>query len=1253
SAVSQAVANVRPGSSPAVYAKAIAGPTVQILVSSGSVNSNNVKQVASTLSENLVREMANTARRYRVNVPDASVQADVSMVTSMTSTMVISTQTSVQMGGDSGFPGGDAGFPGGDAGYPGGDAGFPAGGDYPEGGAPSDLGGPSGSGSLGGQLTSTLASALTKTNTLKAISASKPSANIAVAISTSGLKKALLALRISGGPSSQITSAVSQAVANVRPGSSPAVYAKAIAGPTVQILVSSGSVNSNNVKQVASTLSENLVREMANTARRYRVNVPDASVQADVSMVTSMTSTMVISTQTSVQMGGDSGFPGGDAGFPGGDAGYPGGDAGFPAGGDYPEGGAPSDLGGPSGSGSLGGQLTSTLASALTKTNTLKAISASKPSANIAVAISTSGLKKALLALRISGGPSSQITSAVSQAVANVRPGSSPAVYAKAIAGPTVQILVSSGSVNSNNVKQVASTLSENLVREMANTARRYRVNVPDASVQADVSMVTSMTSTMVISTQTSVQMGGDSGFPGGDAGFPGGDAGYPGGDAGFPAGGDYPEGGAPSDLGGPSGSGSLGGQLTSTLASALTKTNTLKAISASKPSANIAVAISTSGLKKALLALRISGGPSSQITSAVSQAVANVRPGSSPAVYAKAIAGPTVQILVSSGSVNSNNVKQVASTLSENLVREMANTARRYRVNVPDASVQADVSMVTSMTSTMVISTQTSVQMGGDSGFPGGDAGFPGGDAGYPGGDAGFPAGGDYPEGGAPSDLGGPSGSGSLGGQLTSTLASALTKTNTLKAISASKPSANIAVAISTSGLKKALLALRISGGPSSQITSAVSQAVANVRPGSSPAVYAKAIAGPTVQILVSSGSVNSNNVKQVASTLSENLVREMANTARRYRVNVPDASVQADVSMVTSMTSTMVISTQTSVQMGGDSGFPGGDAGFPGGDAGYPGGDAGFPAGGDYPEGGAPSDLGGPSGSGSLGGQLTSTLASALTKTNTLKAISASKPSANIAVAISTSGLKKALLALRISGGPSSQITSAVSQAVANVRPGSSPAVYAKAIAGPTVQILVSSGSVNSNNLKQVASTLSENLVREMANTARRYRVNVPDSAMQADVNIVSSMTSTLTSFSQTLDVSDSSSSFGLGLPAADGGSPGSGMPSFGLVLNSPNGLRSPQAKARINNLASALSTAVGPKGVDVNAFTSGLRASLSNLGASGMSPNEAKVEVLLEALTAALQLLSSSTLGVVDTSSIGLTSNSVSKAVSVILA
>uniref|UniRef100_M1E1E5 PROTEIN (entity) n=1 Tax=Trichonephila antipodiana TaxID=2730554 RepID=M1E1E5_9ARAC len=43
--------------------------------------------------------MANTARRYRVNVPEASVQADVSLVTSMTSTFVISSQTSVQMGG--------------------------------------------------------------------------------------------------------------------------------------------------------------------------------------------------------------------------------------------------------------------------------------------------------------------------------------------------------------------------------------------------------------------------------------------------------------------------------------------------------------------------------------------------------------------------------------------------------------------------------------------------------------------------------------------------------------------------------------------------------------------------------------------------------------------------------------------------------------------------------------------------------------------------------------------------------------------------------------------------------------------------------------------------------------------------------------------------------------------------------------------------------------------------------------------------
>ncbi|GFU45460.1 aciniform spidroin 1A variant 1, partial [Nephila pilipes] len=814
------------------------------------------------------------------------------------------------------------------------------------------------------------------------------------------------------------------------------------------------------------------------------------------------------------------------------------------------------------------------------------------------------------------------------------------------------------GAVNSNNAKQVASTLSSNLVREMANSARQYGINVPDAVVQADVNIVTTMTSTMVISSQTSVQMGGagfpggDGGFPGGDGGFPGGDGGFPGGDGGFP-GADYPAGGAPSD----GDAGMISSQMESPLVSAMVKTSTLKAIVGSRPSPQKMSAITKSALQKVCVSLRVNSGALSKLVNDASQSVSVVRPGSPIDVYAKAIISPSVKVLVTSGAVNSNNAKQVASTLSSNLVREMANSARQYGINVPDAVVQADVNIVTTMTSTMVISSQTSVQMGGagfpggDGGFPGGDGGFPGGDGGFPGGDGGFP-GADYPAGGAPSD----GDAGMISSQMESPLVSAMVKTSTLKAIVGSRPSPQKMSAITKSALQKVGVSLRVNSGALSKLVNDASQSVSVVRPGSPIDVYAKAIISPSVKVLVTSGAVNSNNAKQVASTLSSNLVREMANSARQYGINVPDAVVQADVNIVTTMTSTMVISSQTSVQMGGagfpggDGGFPGGDGGFPGGDGGFPGGDGGFP-GADYPAGGAPSD----GDAGMISSQMESPLVSAMVKTSTLKAIVGSRPSPQKMSAITKSALQKVGVSLRVNSGALSKLVNDASQSVSVVRPGSPIDVYAKAIISPSVKVLVTSGAVNSNNAKQVASTLSSNLVREMANSARQYGINVPDAVVQADVNIVTTMTSTMVISSQT-----SVQMGGAGFPGGDGGFPGGerpypagGVPSFVSVLKSPNGLVSVEAKSRINDLASSLLTAVGRNGVDVNVFSNGLRATLSKLAASGMSPSDAKVEVLLEALTAVIQLLSGSTIGVMDTSSTGLTSSSVAQAVSVILA
>ncbi|GIX92661.1 aciniform spidroin 1A variant 1, partial [Caerostris extrusa] len=79
-----------------------------------------------------------------------------------------------------------------------------------------------------------------------------------------------------------------------------------------------------------------------------------------------------------------------------------------------------------------------------------------------------------------------------------------------------------------------------------------------------------------------------------------------------------------------------------------------------------------------------------------------------------------------------------------------------------------------------------------------------------------------------------------------------------------------------------------------------------------------------------------------------------------------------------------------------------------------------------------------------------------------------------------------------------------------------------------------------------------------------------------------------------------------------------------SVSSIINSPNGLKSPQANARINSLASLFNNAIGSNGVQINSVSQGLAGIMSSLKRSGMSPTQAQVEALVEMNCALLKIV-----------------------------
>ncbi|GIY90253.1 aciniform spidroin 1A variant 1 [Caerostris darwini] len=975
--------------------------------------------------------------------------------------------------------------------------------------------------------------------------------------------------RLVSGPMNLGGSAQSEllvSLAGISPNSDARVCANVIVSACVKAMLSSGvSVSDSNSQQIASQLSSTIVDAVCGAAGRAGMRIPDSVVQSDKNLVsqtiTSISSTSSATTTTTTSVQSTDSS---SSSFSGLDS--TGGYTGIPSGG-YP--GGP-DYG--QGSDNVQKQLVQTLTEALQGTQSMSLVSRAK-------LFSINSSYRTDFARLVSGpmnlGGSAQSELLVS--LAGISPNSDARVCANVIVSACVKAMLSSGvSVSDSNSQQIASQLSSTIVDAVCGAAGRAGMRIPDSVVQSDKNLVSqtisSISSTSSATTTTTTSSSSFSGLDstGGYTGIPSG---------GYPGGPDYGQ-----------GSDNVQRQLVQTLTEALQGTQSMSLVSRAK-------LFSINSSYRSDFARLVSGpmnlGGSAQSELLVS--LAGISPNSDARVCANVIVSACVKAMLSSGvSVSDSNSQQIASQLSSTIVDAVCGAAGRAGMRIPDSVVQSDKNLVSqtisSISSTSSATTTTTTSSSSFSGLDstGGYTGIPSG---------GYPGGPDYGQ-----------GSDNVQRQLVQTLTEALQGTQSMSLVSRAK-------LFSINSSYRTDFARLVSGpmnlGGSAQSELLVS--LAGISPNSDARVCANVIVSACVKAMLSSGvSVSDSNSQQIASQLSSTIVDAVCGAAGRAGMRIPDSVVQSDKNLVSqtissiSSTSSATTTTTTSVQStdSSSSSFSGLDS--TGGYTGIPSG--GYPGGPDYGQ-----------GSGNVQRQLVQTITEALQGTQTMKLVFGAQLFPNNSFRTEFARLVSG--SMNLGGSASSELL----VSLAGISPTSDARVSFKVLVSACVGAMLSSGvSVSDSNCQQIASQLSSTIVDAVCGAAVRAGVRIPDSVVQSDKNLVSqtiSSTSSATTTSATsVQSTDLSSSSFLGQDSTGVSS----STSVSSIINSPNGLKSPQANARINSLASLFNNAIGSNGVQIDAVSQGLAGIMSNLKRSGMSPTQAQVEALVEMNCALLKIV-----------------------------
>ncbi|GBN70256.1 Aciniform spidroin [Araneus ventricosus] len=1295
----QAISQVPAGSDTSAYAQAFS----TALVTGGVLNANNVDTLGSQVLSAVLNGVSSAAQGLGINVDTGSVQSDIRSSSSSLSTSSSSASFSQTSGAASttGFTGA-GGYPGG-AGPLGGGVGSLTGqtsfgqtsGFTSTAGAQGGFGPTTGAQSA---LISRIANALANTSTLRSVLRTGVSQQTASSVVQRTIQTLASNLGIDGNNLSRIAL---QAISQVPAGSDTSAYAQAFS----TALVTGGVLNANNVDTLGSQVLSAVLNGVSSAAQGLGINVDTGSVQSDIRSSSSSLSTSSSSASFSQTSGAASttGFTGA-GGYPGG-AGPLGGGVGSLTGqtsfgqtsGFTSTAGAQGGFGPTTGAQSA---LISRIANALANTSTLRSVLRTGVSQQTASSVVQRTIQTLASNLGIDGNNLSRIAL---QAISQVPAGSDTSAYAQAFS----TALVTGGVLNASNVDTLGSQVLSAVLNGVSSAAQGLGSNVDTGSVQSDIRSSSSSLSTSSSSASFSQTSGAASttGFTGA-GGYPGG-AGPLGGGVGSLTGqtsfgqtsGFTSTAGAQGGFGPTTGAQSA---LISRIANALANTSTLRSVLRTGVSQQTASSVVQRTIQTLASNLGIDGNNLSRIAL---QAISQVPAGSDTSAYAQAFS----TALVTGGVLNANNVDTLGSQVLSAVLNGVSSAAQGLGINVDTGSVQSDIRSSSSSLSTSSSSASFSQTSGAASttGFTG-DGGYPSG-AGPLGGGVGSLTGqtsfgqtsGFTSTAGAQGGFGPTTGAQSA---LISRIANALANTSTLRSVLRTGVSQQTASSVVQRTIQTLASNLGIDGNNLSRIAL---QAISQVPAGSDTSAYAQAFS----TALVTGGVLNASNVNTLGSQVLSAVLNGVSSAAQGLGINVDTGSVQSDIRSSSSSLSTSSSSASFSQTSGAASttGFTGA-GGYPGG-AGPLGGGVGSLTGqtsfgqtsGFTSTAGAQGGFGPTTGAQSA---LISRIANALANTSTLRSVLRTGVSQQTASSVVQRTIQTLASNLGIDGNNLSRIAL---QAISQVPAGSDTSAYAQAFS----TALVTGGVLNSSNVDTLGSQVLSAVLNGVSSAAQGLGINVDTGSVQSDIRSSSSSLSTSSSsasFSQTSGAASTTGFTGAGGYPGGAGPLGGGVGSFGgqtsfgqtsgltssaasqsdftqasdfvssatsqgafgqtsgiasfgagpsaglsvrSTLNSPNGLRSGSAAARISQLTSSVRNAIGPNGVDANALARSLQASFSSLRSSGMSSSDAKIEVLFETIVGLLQLLSNTQIRGVNMATASSVANSAARSFELVLA
>nr|QNH85589.1 aciniform spidroin 2 [Araneus ventricosus] len=852
-----------------------------------------------------------------------------------------------------------------------------------------------------------------------------------------------------------------------------------------------------------------------------------------------------------------------DGSQPSGD--YPGGQ--YPDDGSFgPSGGAPSDSG-------AGGMSPDQLKSALGNSAVIGSLLRGMKSPVQLKLVMKNALQSALQSgLRLDVQTASSLANIATSGLVSLNSASSPNdVVSVILSGPLVVKLQEAGILNNSaSLKVFLGALYSGIVQ----SAAKYGINIPRDAADRDVASATTFMKTTTSITSISTSFDGSQ--PSGD---------YPGGQ--YPDDGSFgPSGGAPSDSG-------AGGMSPDQLKSALGNSAVIGSLLRGMKSPVQLKLVMKNALQSALQSgLRLDVQTASSLANIATSGLVSLNSASSPNdVVSVILSGPLVVKLQEAGILNNSaSLKVFLGALYSGIVQ----SAAKYGINIPRDAADRDVASATTfMTTTTSI---TSISTSFDGSQPSGD---------YPGGQ--YPDDGSFgPSGGAPSGAGGMSPD-----QLKSALGNSAVIGSLLRGM---KSPVQLKL-VMKNALQSALQSgLRLDVQTASSLANIATSGLVSLNSASSPNdVVSVILSGPLVVKLQEAGILNNSaSLKVFLGALYSGIVQ----SAAKYGINIPRDAADRDVASATTfMTTTTSI---TSISTSFDGSQPSGD---------YPGGQ--YPDDGSFgPSGGAPSGAGGMSPD-----QLKSALGNSAVIGSLLRGM---KSPVQLKL-VMKNALQSALQSgLRLDVQTASSLANIATSGLVSLNSASSPNdVVSVILSGPLVVKLQEAGILNNSaSLKVFLGALYSGIVQ----SAAKYGINIPRDAADRDVASATTFmttTTSITSISTSFDGSQPSGDYPGGQYPGQGAMEPSDLLSVSLdsavplnsVLNSKNGLKSPEASLRIRSLSSALLQSVGDNGIEPSVLSSFLKASLSKMKDSGMSADKATIETLMELVAALLQVAGSS--------------------------